>query len=206
MMKSLLIATTNPGKFQELAFLLKDVPIKLISLKDLNIKNTVNETGKSFAENAIIKAKFYQQLSNLPTLADDGGLEINALNGEPGIHSHRWVNHDQDSTDEELISYTLERLHKFPINKRQAQLRVVLAFAIDQNKIFTTDAKVEGVIPLEPSTDRMLGYPYRSLLYIPQIKKFYNEFELTESENKRYNHRRQAIEKLKPAIINYFIC
>jgi len=201
MMKSLLIATTNPGKFQELAFLLKDVPIKLISLKDLNITDKIEEIGKTFEENAIIKAKFYQQLSKLPTLADDGGLEIDALNGEPGIHSHRWLNHDKDSTDEELINYTLHRLNKFPIVKRQAQLTVVLVLAINQNKIFTAEAKVEGIIPIEASNDRMSGYPYRSLLFLPQIKKFYNEFELTESENKRYNHRRIAIEKLKPFII-----
>ena len=136
----------------------------------------------------------------------DGGFEIDALNGEPGIHSHRWLNHDKDSTDEELINYTLHRLNKFPIVKRQAQLTVVLVLAINQNKIFTAEAKVEGIIPIEASNDRMSGYPYRSLLFLPQIKKFYNEFELTESENKRYNHRRQAIEKLKPAIINYFIC
>ena len=206
MMKSLLIATTNPGKFQELSSLLKDIPIKLISLKDLNITDKIEEIGKTFEENAIIKAKFYQQLSKLPTLADDGGLEIDALNGEPGIHSHRWLNHDKDSTDEELINYTLHRLNKFPIVKRQAQLTVVLVLAINQNKIFTAEAKVEGIIPIEASNDRMSGYPYRSLLFLPQIKKFYNEFELTESENKRYNHRRQAIEKLKPAIINYFIC
>ena len=201
MMKSLLIATTNPGKFQELSSLLKDIPIKLISLKDLNITDKIEEIGKTFEENAIIKAKFYQQLSKLPTLADDGGLEIDALNGEPGIHSHRWLNHDKDSTDEELINYTLHRLNKFPIVKRQAQLTVVLVLAINQNKIFTAEAKVEGIIPIEASNDRMSGYPYRSLLFLPQIKKFYNEFELTESENKRYNHRRIAIEKLKPFII-----
>lgn len=200
-MNKLLIATTNPGKFLELTSLLKDLPIKFISLKDLKIKDVINETGKTFAANAIIKAKYYQKISGLPTLADDGGLEIDVLNGEPGVNSHRWVHKNKDSTDNELISYTLKRLLKIPIEKRQAQLRVVLALALNQKQIYTAQAKIRGIIPFQISANRMPGYPYRSMLFIPEINKFYNEHELTESENKQYNHRRKALDKIKPFLI-----
>ena len=91
-MKKVLIATTNPAKIVEYGEIFKQLklPVNLVSLKDLNIKNKVEEDGKTFEENAIKKADFYSKLSNLPTLSDDGGLEIDYLNGEPGIRSRRW--------------------------------------------------------------------------------------------------------------------
>ena len=109
-MKKLLIATTNPGKLAELSRFLSDIPITLVSLKDVGITDTIEEIGKTFEENAILKAKYYFQKSGLPTLADDGGAEIDALNGEPGVKTRRWIHGDRDSTDNELVAYTLKRL------------------------------------------------------------------------------------------------
>lgn len=199
-MHKLLIATTNPGKFKEISALLADLPIQILSLKDIKMPSVFKETGNTFEENAILKAKFYQLKSGLPTLSDDAGFEINALNNEPGVNTHRWVNPYRDSTDEELINYALEKLKNIPLEKRQAQLRAALCLAIDKQHIYLAEAKVKGIIPLQISQHRMPGYPFRSMLYIPQIKKFYNDDELTESENKQYNHRRKAILKLKPII------
>ena len=87
--KKLLIATNNPGKLKEYKKLLKDLPLKIVSLKNLGIKNKVDENAKTFEENAVKKAEFYSQLTGLPTLSDDGGLEIDYLNGEPGVKSRR---------------------------------------------------------------------------------------------------------------------
>ncbi len=129
-MKKLLIATTNPGKLGEITRYLSDLPIKLVGLKDLKITDKVEETGATFEENAIIKAKFYCEKSGLPTIGDDGGLEIDVLGGAPGVKSHRWIHGDREDTDEELIAHTIKQLKGIPLENRKAQLRAVLALAL----------------------------------------------------------------------------
>jgi XTP/dITP diphosphohydrolase len=200
----LLIATRNPGKLDEVKRFLSDLPIELVGLADIGVIEKVEETGKSFEENAILKARFYARLSRLPTLADDGGFEIDALDGQPGVQSHRWVNKERESTDEELIRYTLKEMKGVPLRDRGAKLRLVIALAIGK-KLFTSTAEIRGVIPLKPSTSRTVGFPYRSLLYLPQLSKFYNTDDLTPEENDAFNHRKRAIEKLKPLIRKYLI-
>lgn len=204
-MNTLLVATTNPGKLAELQEFLADVPLTLVSLKDVGITDAVEETGKTFEENALLKATYYAKISGLPTIADDGGFEIDALNGEPGVKSHRWIHQDREDEDEELIMYALLRLKNISIEKRGAQLRLVLAFALPDGKSWTSEASVRGSIPMEASTYRRQGFPYRSLLYIPELKKFYNHDELTQEENRTYNHRRKAVEELK-SIIKQTLC
>jgi XTP/dITP diphosphohydrolase len=199
-MKKLLVATTNPGKLGELREFLSDLPIILVSLKDVGITTNVEETGKTFKENAILKAEFYAKKSGLPTLADDGGFEIDVLNGEPGIHSHRWVYKDRESEDEELIQYTMKRLEGIDEGKRGAQLHLILALVLPNGEIHTSEGVIRGIVPMQPSKNRYKGFPYRSLLYLPELHKFYNQAELTEEENKTYNHRRKAVEDLKPII------
>jgi XTP/dITP diphosphohydrolase len=199
-MKTLLVATTNPGKLAELQDFLSDLPITLVSLKDVGITAHVEETGKTFEENAILKATHYAKDSQLATIADDGGLEIDALNGEPGVNSHRWIHKNREDEDEELIQHALLRLKDVPMEKRGAQLHLVIAFATPDGKTYTSEGAIRGVIPFEAAPYRRKGFPYRSLLYLPQLKKFYNHDELTEEENRTYNHRRKAIEDLKPII------
>ncbi len=204
-MNTLLVATTNPGKLAELQEFLADLPITLVSLKDRGITVNVEETGKTFEENALLKATQYATISGLPTIADDGGFEIDALGGEPGVKSHRWIHQDREDEDEELIGYAMARLKDIPIERRGAQLHLVLAFATPEGKTWTSEASVRGVIPMEASTYRRKGFPYRSLLYLPELAKFYNHDELTAEENKTYNHRRKAVEELK-AVIQKTLC
>jgi XTP/dITP diphosphohydrolase len=204
-MKKLLIATSNPAKLAEIREILADIPIMCVSLSDLGINHVVDETGSTFEENAIKKAREYAELCRLPTLADDGGLEIDALGGAPGVHSHRWVHEDQDSTDEELIAHTMEKMRGIPGAKRGAQLRLVLALVLpDREEALTSEGMIRGIIAEKPSTYRREGFPYRSLLYLPEIGKFYNHDELTAGEHDAYNHRKQALDKLKPKIREYF--
>ena len=120
-MKKLLIATHNPAKFSEIKYFLKDLPFKIVSLKDLKIKEDVKENGKTFKENAVKKAKHYGQKSGLLTIADDGGLEIDYLNGAPGIHSRRWIN-GKRAGDKELIKHTLKLLKGVPLEGLFRQL------------------------------------------------------------------------------------
>lgn len=202
-MKTLLIATTNPGKLGEIRRYLADVPVKLVGLKDLGITQRVEETGKTFEENAILKAKFYSKLSGLATIGDDGGLEVDALHGEPGVKSHRWIHGDREDTDEELINYTIEKMKHIPEGKRMAKLRAVLAFVLPDGKVYTATAATHGIIPLKAGVHRTEGFPYRSLLFIPEIGKFYDHNQLTEVENARYNHRKVALEELKLFIKQY---
>jgi len=201
-MKKLLIATTNPGKLDEIRCFLSDLPCMLVSLKDEGITKTVAETGKTFDENAQIKASFYAKIAGLPVIADDGGFEIDAFGGEPGVHSHRWVDPSRESTDEELIAYTFKRMLGLPQVKRGAQLRLVLALASSDGMIVkTSQSAIRGVIPSKPSAVRHEGFPYRSILFLPKIGKFYNHEAFTPEETETYNHRRKALMVLKPYIL-----
>ena len=179
---------------------LGDLPIKLVDLKDVGIADVVEETGKTFEENAILKATYYAKKSGLPTIADDGGLEIDALNGEPGVKSHRWIHGDREDEDEELIQFTLEKMRGLPRARRGAQLRAVIALALPNGNVSTATAATRGIIPQKASPVRVAGFPYRSLLYISEIGKFYNHNELTPDETDRYNHRKKALEILKPIL------
>lgn len=199
----LLIATSNPGKLNEIKQFLADLSLELVGLADIGVTQLPNETGSNFKANAILKARYYAQKSGLPTLADDGGLEIDALAGEPGVKSHRWIHQDRDAQDEELIAYTIKRMKGFPLAQRGAQLRAVLALVLSDQRVYTAQAKIRGVIPLKPSATRTGGFPYRALLYLPNLGKFYNQDELTPQENERYNHRKRALEKLKPVMRKY---
>jgi XTP/dITP diphosphohydrolase len=199
-MKKLLIATTNPGKLGEIKEFLQDLSVTLVGLADVGITDFPEETGISFEENAILKAKFYAEKSKLPTLADDGGLEIDALNGEPGVKSHRWIHDDREDTDEELIQYTLDRMKDVADGARGVQLRLVLALVIPGSEVFTSEEKVRGIIPRVASAVRHEGFPYRSLLFLPEINKYYTQDALTVTETETYNHRKKAIEILKPIL------
>jgi len=204
-MKKLLIATTNPGKLAEIKEFLSDVPLTLVNLSDVGIVDAVEETGITFEENAVLKAKHYAKESDLPTLADDGGLEIDALSGEPGVKSHRWIHKDREDTDEELIQYTLDRMKDIVDANRGAQLRLVLALVLPSGEVFTSEEKVRGIIPRKASEYRRKGFPYRSLLFLPEINKYYNHDELTVAETETYNHRKKALEIIKP-ILKLKIC
>jgi XTP/dITP diphosphohydrolase len=200
-MKKLLIATTNPGKFAEIKKYLSDMPFSLIGLTDAHITERPQESGKTFQENAVLKAKFYLEKSGLPTIADDGGFEIDALGGAPGVKTHRWIHPDRDNGDEELIEHTITKMLGIPSLKRGAQLRVVIAFAAPDQEIATAEEKIRGIVSEKPSLYRTPGFPYRSLLFLSELGKFYIDNELTDQENEAYNHRKKALEKLKPVIL-----
>jgi XTP/dITP diphosphohydrolase len=201
-MSRLLIATSNPAKLRELSRFLSGIPAQIISLTDAGITARADETGSSIEENAVLKARFYHGISGIPTIADDGGFEIDSLGGEPGVRSHRWPHGDRDATDDELITYTMKRMEHISEGRRGAQLRVVVAFAAG-SVLQTAEATVRGVIPDRPSDMREPGFPYRSLLYLPELGKFYQHDALTPEENERLNHRRYAVEKLVPVIRRY---
>lgn len=199
-MNKLLIATRNPGKLQELSGFLSDLPLVIVSLQDLGILQDVDETGKTYKENSVKKAIFYAKKSGLPTIADDGGIEIDALHGGPGILSRRFFGKDgQEATDQEIIDAMHKVVKKLPENKRGAMFKTVVTLALPSGKSFSVTEKTYGILR-EPYLKLLKGYPYRSFFYLPEIKKYYHESELSEKEQKLYNHRYKAIVKLKPVI------
>ena len=199
-MKKLLIATKNKGKVKEIKKFLNDLDYEILSLKDAGIKADVEESGKTYWENSKLKALFYSKLSGFPVISDDGGLEIDALNKAPGVNSRRWLG--RHSTDEELINHLLKISKNLPDNKRTAYLKAVITFALPNGKYFQRLGKVKGIIAKEPAKNgRLKGYPFRSFFYIPKIKKYYLENELSNKEERLYNHRYKALMKLKPVII-----
>jgi len=198
MKSKLLIATTNVGKLKEISNFLKDLPLEIISLSEIGITDDVKEIGKTYRENSELKALFYAKKSNLPAIADDGGLEISALGGAPGLKSRRWLGHD--ASDDELINYLKKVSNSLPEDNRRASFRAVISFALPSGKVFSAEGEVKGIIAKEPQLKKNKGFPYRVFFYLPQIQKYYQDEELSEKEQKLYNHRYRAISKLKPII------
>lgn len=191
-MKKLLIGTTNPGKFNEYKELLKEFGFEFVSPKDLDIQEP-EETGKTYEENALLKAKYYFEKSGIPTLVDDGGFEIEALEGEPGVKSHRWLG--ERTNDENVIKEIIRVMEKFP-DERQRQCKLVLSLAVATPfGIATSLGEIKGMIAKKASSKRISGMPYRSVMYFPNYDKYY--CDLTEEEHEMLNHRRQAVEKIK---------
>jgi len=200
-MKKLLIGTKNHGKIMEFKNFLADLPIELVSLKDAGITDDVEEDGQTYEENSQKKALFYAKLSNLPTIADDGGLEIAALGGAPGVRSRRWLGHE--ATDEELIEHMKKVAKELPNDNRKAFFKSVVSFALPEGRVFSVQGEIEGSIPKEPYLELLKGYPYRSFFYLPQLKKYYHESTLSSEEMQTYNHRYKSIQKLKPLLAKY---
>ncbi len=199
-MKQLLIATHNPAKKEELrrgfAPLLKS-GISLILLDDLNINQEPEETGETFSENAKLKALYFSKISGLPTVADDGGITIDALNGEPGVHSKRWIG--RDATDVELTNYTLKKLHGFPDEKRTCHLTLCLHFFNPLHNMHIQVTKsVDGHVAHHSSGLARPGFPYRALFIVDRFNKFYDE--LSSEEHALVNHRLLAVRELAPLI------
>lgn len=206
-MKRLLIATHNPAKVTEIKLGLKPLTkfgIKLITISDLKIKDKPEETGKTFEENAFLKAKFYAGISKLPTVADDGGVAIKELNGEPGVKSRMWLGYE--ATDQQLMDHTLERLMGKPLSKRHAYLETCLCFFDPKTKtsIYQKE-RIKGLIALKPSKQRMEGYPFRSLFIIKVNGKSKYYDGLNSTEQRQLNHRLIAINRLLPKLLKHLL-
>lgn len=200
-MTSFLIATSNPGKLRELKEgfqILKNKGIRLLSLEDVSVKEKPEENGKTFKDNALLKARFYAEKTNLPTVADDGGLTIDALSGQPGVKSRRWPGHE--ATDEELVTFTLEKLINVPLSNRRAQLTTCLCFFDpSSNESIFEQESVDGHIALKPLKNWTKGYPFRALFIVNRYNKYYDQ--LNRKEHEEINHRRKATLKMAEKLI-----
>jgi XTP/dITP diphosphohydrolase len=168
-MAELLIATTNPAKLAEYGVLMRDFNLKLLSLRDVGIEREAPEGAATFSDNARIKAAFYFRHSGLPTLADDGGLEVDALGGAPGVRSHRWLGAHGD--DRELAEEIIRRMAEVEPAARTARLRAAAALIYTDHGIICeriAEAALEGLIAQRCYPQIRPGFPYRSVLYLPE--------------------------------------
>lgn len=182
----LLIATNNQAKLREYSFLLEGMPYRIVSPKDIGIKQEINETGKTFEENALLKAKAYASVSNLTTLADDSGLEIDALNGEPGVRSARYAG--EGAPQAKLIDYLLQKLSGIPWGERDARFKCAIAIASPNGKVSTYHGECQGIITFEPRGKE--GFGYDPVFYLPELGK--TMAELTMEEKNKVSHRGKA--------------
>lgn len=195
-MRSLLIATTNPAKFEEASSVLQFSDIIIVALRDFPDIISVEETGTTFEENAILKAKGYFDQTKVPCIADDGGLMIDYLDGAPGVHSKRWLGYD--ASDQELAHGVLDKMAGVPQEKRTARLGGFSVFW-DGIHLLKQENWIQGYIAEQLMGDIKPGFPYRPLLMVPQFGKPYSN--LTEEEHAQVNFRRKNLQILKPKIL-----
>jgi XTP/dITP diphosphohydrolase len=185
-MMKLLIATRNPGKVREYEKLLAGLPLELTHPAQEGLDIEVAETGESFAENARLKATAYARASGLLTLADDSGLEVDALGGEPGIRSARYAG--SEASDEERYRLLLAKLQGVPWEKRTARFRCVIAVATPDGQIHTAEGACEGIITFEPRGEH--GFGYDPVFYLAEYEM--TMAELPPETKNRISHRARA--------------
>ena len=200
MVHQLLIATGNLGKVREYAELLSGIPFELVSLKDLGITHEVDETGETFEENAWLKASEYAALSGLLTLADDSGLEVDALGGDPGVRSARYGG-DACQGDEDRVNLLLKNLEDVPWDKRTARFRCVIAVVESGGTAVTqAEGSVDGMIQYSPQGDD--GFGYDPVFFIPSHYRTLAQISLAEKNqlSHRGNAAKIVVESLKKLI------
>jgi XTP/dITP diphosphohydrolase len=195
----LLIATHNPGKLREYrdlcAGLQNEGILEVISLADLGVRWEPDETGHTFAENAILKAASFAAYTGLPTLADDSGLEIDALDGAPGVQSARYGGTGRGE-DARRIQMVLEQLQGVPEPQRSARFRCVIALAVPGGAVETAEGMVEGVIGREPQGGH--GFGYDPIFYLPEFGC--TMAQLDPAIKNRISHRARAMEAALPLL------
>ena len=190
MISKLFMATHNQGKAAELRNLLADLPVQILTLADFPDEFVIEETGTTFLENALQKAKAAAEFFGLPTLADDSGLEVDALQGQPGVYSARFAGEPCDDQRNNLK--LLQLMQGIPTAQRTASFVSVIAFVTPQGQVFTTEGRCEGII-LE-SLRGTGGFGYDPLFYLPELGK--TMAELTLAEKNTVSHRAKALKAM----------
>jgi XTP/dITP diphosphohydrolase len=203
-MKEIFYATNNPGKIFEVSKHLTPQEIKIISPKDLNINLDVEENGSTLEENAKLKTAAYIELvKNMPIIADDTGVEIDALDGAPGIHVRRWKDGKTRMSDQEIIDYCMALMKDVPAVKRGAQFRTVISLYYN-SEFFSAEGTLKGKILENPGKETIKGFPFETLFYITEYEMpLWQLHELTGEEKEKYlTHREKAIQKALPKLLS----
>lgn len=197
-MNKLILATNNRDKIEEIKNILEDLDLEILSAADFDDFPEIEETGKTLAENAILKAETIRDRYGLPCLADDTGLEVDYLDGAPGIYSSRFAG--ERCSYEDNVNKLLSTLEGIPPAKRTARFKTVIAFADIDGKICTVDGVLEGIIGTEPKG--AFGFGYDPVFVVEGMKVALAE--LSPAEKNRISHRGCALAGIKPIIIKAF--
>ena len=198
----LLVATNNPGKLKEYRDLLGELPLDILSLGDEGLHFEPDETGSTFEENAVLKATAFAERSGLLTLADDSGLEIDALHGAPGLRSARY-GATRRGDDVHRYRLVLRQLEGVPWDERTARFRCVVALAAPGARVETAEGAVEGVIAFGPAGEG--GFGYDPIFFIPEFNC--TMAQLAPETKNRISHRARAAQAALPILWRYvFTC
>lgn len=190
-MKRIIFATGNQGKMREIRKILGDLNVEIVSMKEAGISVDIEEDGATYEENALIKARAVAARTGDCVLADDSGLEVDRLGGEPGVHSARYLGEDTpyDVKNASLI----KRLEGVPDEERTARFVCAIAAVLPGGRELTTRAAIEGRIGHEERGSG--GFGYDPIFYVPELQK--TTAELTEEEKNLVSHRGQALRLMK---------
>ena len=194
-MPKLLLATNNQGKAREYKSLLEGVPFELVMPAQVGVSAEVAEVGKSFEENAVLKAATLALKSGLLTLADDSGLEVEALGGEPGVLSARYAG--ENASDSDRLNYLLNKLKGVPERERTARFRCVIAIASPDSRVEVCSGACRGIIATAPRGYN--GFGYDPVFCVPELGK--TIAELPPEEKNRISHRARAAEKARELLL-----
>lgn len=195
MKEKIVFATGNEGKMREIRLILADLGMEILSMKDAGVTPEIIEDGKTFGENAEIKALAVWKETGGIVLADDSGLVVDYLNGEPGILSARYLG--EDTSYEVKNQIIIDRLAKAKGEERAARFVCNIAAVLPDGKVIHTEETMEGVIAREPAGSG--GFGYDPILYLPQFQK--TSAELTMQQKNAISHRGKALEAMKRKLI-----
>lgn len=192
----ILVASNNKGKLREFNSILGELGIECVSMEDIGIKTDVEETGKTFLENAKIKAEAIYKIAGIPTVSDDSGLEVDCLGGKPGVYSARYGGeHGNDKKNNQKL---LEDMKDVPAEQRTGRFKSVVYLIIDENTHIYAEGTAEGVILTEKRGEN--GFGYDPLFFSPILGKTFAE--ASEKEKNDVSHRGSAIRDLKKKLEN----
>lgn len=191
MRKKIIFATSNEGKMKEIRMILEGMDVEVLSLKQAGIDIEIEETGKTFKENAILKAKTIAKTCGEIVLADDSGLEIDFLNKEPGIYSARYMG--EDTSYRVKNANLIERLQGVPDERRTARFVCAIAAVFPNGDIITTQDTLEGIIGHEEKGKN--GFGYDPIFYLPEYHC--TAAELTVEQKNKLSHRGKALQQMK---------
>lgn len=199
-MDKIIFATGNEGKMKEVRMILEDLGLPVLSLKDAGITADVEENGTTFEENAQIKAKAIMEMTGALVLADDSGLEVDALNKEPGIYSARYMGHD---TSYHIKNQNIiDRLKGKVGEERSARFVCAIAAAFPDGRVLITRGTMEGRIGYEEKGKN--GFGYDPIFYLPEYQCY--SAELSLEEKNKLSHRGKALRLMKERLHESFNC
>ena len=191
----IVLATHNHDKEIELKHSLRGLGVEICSLSEYPDIGEIDETGATLLENSLLKANTVHDLTGLPVIADDTGLEVDALDGAPGVYSARFAG--VDATYEDNVNKLLSAMEDVPDDMRSARFRTVLSF-VDEIQELWTEGSIEGRISVDSRGNR--GFGYDPVFYVPRLKKTFAE--LSTAEKNKISHRGLALQKLRKILIN----